>query len=204
MKLAFYNAWRWDTSLLDWCIALWDLGSFSHVEIVFESRGKMFSSSPRSKTGDGKPLIKGSRFIDIPSDLYTSGKWTVVDIPNVTPDMEAWVYIWCEREAKENKGYDFAGVLHFLRVVRWLLSFVGLNISHDPEKWFCSETVMEKLDRLYGVYGPKRLPDFGRFAIFSPHEVSPNGLYEICRGRKPVVLPWIAIIRAITRVIMNA
>lgn len=68
MKLAFYEAFQPNATILDKVIAVASGGSKSHVEGVF-SDGQWFSISPRDK---------GARFKTIEPK---EGSWTFIDLP---------------------------------------------------------------------------------------------------------------------------
>ena len=95
-----------------------DHGSYSHTELVF-SNGLSASASL---------LDGGVRFKEI--GFSSVGNWDFMLIPDPTGDIEAKAFRWFVEH--EGKAYDWLGNLRFMT-----------NMARDdPEKWFCSESLM--------------------------------------------------------------
>jgi len=116
MKLAFYIAEHGE--ILDRFIGLLTLGSYSHVEIVFDDDW-WFSASTR----DG-----GTRFKKIVGGTH----WDYLPI-KCDSGQEAAIYNWCKNHV--GISYDYIGALGLC---------VGINMSSNT-KWYCSRIVANVL-----------------------------------------------------------
>ena len=114
VKIAFYKAWK--GNWVDWAIALWTWGKYSHVELVLsDSRG--FTASGR----DNEVRIK---HID-----FDNGKWDVIEV--------AGKINWVVLNKMLGHKYDKLGIL-FHEIFH-----IPVN---SPYRYYCSEAVSCALD----------------------------------------------------------
>jgi len=99
-------------------VRAWDLGPYSHVEVVF-TNGESASASMEDK---------GVRFKYIE---YDPSRWDFVPLP---PHLESGAREYFEKH--DGNKYDLQGNFHFL---------VGFIPDHSDRK-FCSEAAVESID----------------------------------------------------------
>lgn len=156
MQVAFYigSQGTW----IDRAIAAHDSGRFSHAELVFDlnfPRNQGLSLCFSSSQRDGGTRFK---YIDL-----SSGKWVLVDVPQVDRQLEALIYSWCLTQ--KNRKYDLAGVLAF-----------KLPFRQDGGRWFCSEVSLAGLQQV------------GLYPGLKPHRYSPNALHRLLtRPARPAI-----------------
>jgi len=119
MRIAFYRA-RYG-SWMDYFVAFFTAGPYSHVEFVF-SDGVWFSSSSRDGGVRYKQIKPGSH-------------WVYLDLP-VSGEEEVKLRAWCDGEV--GCAYDWKEVFRF--GFPWL--------TKDDSRWFCSEIVIAGLQQL--------------------------------------------------------
>ncbi|MCK5537521.1 MAG: hypothetical protein KAI79_11890 [Bacteroidales bacterium] len=140
MKIAFYKAFQERATKVDVAIALASFGNYSHVELIF-SNGESFSVSGR----DG-----GARFKEI---SYNPEVWDIKEI-DITDYNESRI----REEANLLVGteYDYIGALS---------SVFPFCLQRYNDKLFCSETVVNLINKYYGYknlkdgckYSPSKL-----------------------------------------------
>jgi len=123
MRILFYKAKQPRAWKIDWIIAKWTRGPYSHAELQF-SHGVCFSSSKR----DG-----GTRFKKI---RVNPDCWDIIELNDITFEQEKEIFDWCTAQC--GKKYDMLGLFGFTFKSRWI------NI-HARDKWYCSEIVAAAL-----------------------------------------------------------
>lgn len=86
---------------------------------------------------------------------HTPNKWDMVHIDG---DAEK-IFDYCAREA--GSEYDYIGILRFLIP----------SIGQSETKWFCSELCVAGLQTI------------GLLPTYTPHNIHPNKLYKILKGK---------------------
>ncbi len=119
MKLAFYKAWQSKATLLDKVVAIFTMGKYSHVEIVFRD-GISFSISPRDN---------GSRYKKI--DYSKDNAWDIF-CTGISIEQENGIRQIIDKNYL-NKEYDFIGAI-----------FSSFPFCIQKEnKIFCSEVTVD-------------------------------------------------------------
>lgn len=153
LKVAFYRA-RIDGRIWDQAVNWFSgFGGFAHVELVF-SDGVSFSSTSM----DQPP---GPRFKQIDYSAHPK-RWELVDLPQVSSEIEDSVRAWATEKVAMNAGYDWGAIWGFV-------PFVRRFVAPDDDRWICSEIVATAL--LFA----------GVLPISSPamHQISPNRLRKL-------------------------
>lgn len=135
MKLAFYkDKKRFLDKLISWWTRpniwkFWEMGPYSHVEILFENN-LCFSVSPRESRCRWKYI----------TDIETSGKW---DLYQITDDQNTISQVKLSCSVEEGKSYD------------WICIFFNFILPFDEQvrdKWICSELAAKKVFHLRKAY----------------------------------------------------
>ena len=105
------------TSFLDWLVRIFTRSKYSHVCFI--------SNDNKLEAIAGK----GVRFANI---MSYDGKWKL-DIYDIDISEQKQAEIWVTAYKMIDKGYDYAGVAHF----------VFRLFKQDPQKYFCSEYFMD-------------------------------------------------------------
>lgn len=122
MKLISYKVWgNPKSTFLDYVVAIFSLGRYSHSEIAFEN-GECFSISPRENIGRLKVIN------------YKNAEWDIINIP-VSEEKEKEIYECAQLVALGCIKYDYLGAL---------TSPLRLCIQKET-RIFCSEVVADIL-----------------------------------------------------------
>lgn len=141
MKILFAKK---PNSLYERLVCWWTHGPYYHCSMVF-SDSVMFEALPSF----------GVRMVVLES--YDPALWDAVEIP-MSPIEEAEVEQWAAKEV--GCKYDWAGLI-------WS-QILHIPRSH-PDKWFCSEFIVDALQQI------------ARFPGVKPCTVSPNSLARMLK-----------------------
>lgn len=165
-RAIYLRDWSWKgLELWDGLIDLCSGGNpFSpghcHTELLFDN-GHSFTSTTKSDPACvifGRPSGAQIRRIE-----FKPGEWDFTLLPlsdwqadQLYDECKNLVHISC----LERAGYDYAGVMRF--VLPW--------IKEHPKDWFCTESVVDRLQTV------------GLFLGQAPHKLSPNACFELCEA----------------------
>jgi hypothetical protein len=125
-KVAFFKG---PENLFGNLIRLWELGPYSHCEMIFSDGMTGAATAP-----DG---------VTVSSKHYNDADWDYIYLPL---ELESYARAWFEDH--KGKAYDYTGDLHFV------LYF----IHPSKDKWFCSRAVADALGWANASsYGPNKL-----------------------------------------------
>lgn len=154
VKLAFYKQ---KSTLFDRLVMWWTKGPYSHVELVFEDPDGFMKWGDYNFTCFSSSPVDGGTRWEVITDLYTSGKWDVVEVAEVTHNQFVDM-AWYINTAVNGKKYDWAGIFGFV-----------INLTTQNQKrWFCSEVCLHVLQQTLRT-----------FRGHEPSQISPNRLFEI-------------------------